>query len=164
MNRLRRSNTNSLGLIDAAQNGDVARVKAKLKAGKDVNSKDEVRSRSRAAQPSSTRARSQPACAPQSASVWRAGTASRGACGGDELRRLPEPYAALHSLSNWSTRSRPPHPFHATRLLCAVGPDAAAVGCVPGSPGGGADACGFWRRSFSHRQGALWGYVGVRKA
>ena len=43
MNRLRRGNTNSLGLIDAAQNGDVARVKAKLRAGKDVNSKDEVR-------------------------------------------------------------------------------------------------------------------------
>jgi hypothetical protein len=44
MNRLRRNNTNSLGLIDAAQNGDVARVKAKLRAGKDVNSKDEARS------------------------------------------------------------------------------------------------------------------------
>jgi hypothetical protein len=43
MNRLRRGNTNSLGLIDAAQNGDVARVKAKLRAGKDVNSKDEAR-------------------------------------------------------------------------------------------------------------------------
>ena len=43
MNRLRRGNSNSLGLIDAAQNGDVARVKAKLRAGKDVNSKDEVR-------------------------------------------------------------------------------------------------------------------------
>lgn len=36
-------NTNSLGLIDAAQNGDMKRVKAKLKQGKDVNSKDEVR-------------------------------------------------------------------------------------------------------------------------
>lgn len=34
---------NSLGLIDAAQNGDLARVKAKLKAGCDVNSRDEVR-------------------------------------------------------------------------------------------------------------------------
>jgi hypothetical protein len=34
---------NSLGLIDAAQNGDVNRVKAKLKAGCDVNSRDEVR-------------------------------------------------------------------------------------------------------------------------
>jgi hypothetical protein len=45
MNRLRRNNTNSLGLIDAAQNGDVARVKAKLRAGKDVNSKDEARAR-----------------------------------------------------------------------------------------------------------------------
>ena len=43
MRALRRGNTNSLGLIDAAQNGDVQRVKAKLKAGKDVNSKDEVR-------------------------------------------------------------------------------------------------------------------------
>ena len=38
MNRLRgRAGANSLGLIDAAQNGDVARVKAKLRAGKDVN-------------------------------------------------------------------------------------------------------------------------------
>jgi hypothetical protein len=45
MNRLRRGNANSLGLIDAAQNGDVARVKAKLRAGKDVNSKDEARAR-----------------------------------------------------------------------------------------------------------------------
>ena len=34
---------NSLGLIDASQNGDLARVKAKLKAGCDVNSRDEVR-------------------------------------------------------------------------------------------------------------------------
>lgn len=40
---LRTGNTNSLGLIDAAQNGDIERVKAKLKAGKDVNSRDEVR-------------------------------------------------------------------------------------------------------------------------
>ena len=39
---LRSGNTNSLGLIDAAQNGDIERVKAKLKAGKDVNSRDEV--------------------------------------------------------------------------------------------------------------------------
>ena len=40
---LRSGNTNSLGLIDAAQNGDIERVKAKLKAGKDVNSRDEAR-------------------------------------------------------------------------------------------------------------------------
>ena len=39
---LRSGNTNSLGLIDAAQNGDIERVKAKLKAGKDVNSRDEA--------------------------------------------------------------------------------------------------------------------------
>lgn len=66
MNRLRGkiSNANSLGLIDAAQNGDVARVKAKLKQGKDVNSKDEwgqARARARSAVRRG-RGRERPAC------------------------------------------------------------------------------------------------------
>ena len=39
------SDTQSLGLIDAAQCGDIERIKAKLVAGKDVNSKDEARHR-----------------------------------------------------------------------------------------------------------------------
>ena len=69
MNRLRRGNTNSLGLIDAAQNGDVARVKAKLRAGKDVNSKDEVRAGNLRKSP----------CWPVQFTRWRSLVASRAA-------------------------------------------------------------------------------------
>jgi hypothetical protein len=121
MNRLRRGNSNSLGLIDAAQNGDVARVKAKLRAGKDVNSKDEVRRAAGSAQ------------ARQCSAAQRA------------LRRF---CARLLQALRWRALQSAALTRAGVCVAVAitVGTDAAAVGRVSGPPGGCASA-GRRRRS-----------------